>query len=109
MSQCAYEKDEDSSAPQFRTKVQHDVFYDHLVKKSVFAHKSIDWNYLEKFPSTHPLMAKFRNIGLLKFTQLICDWNETDLRQFYATMEIDWDGELITWITSTKKIYCYLC
>jgi hypothetical protein len=38
---CAYEKEEDSPTPQFRTKVQHDAFYGHLVKKSVFAHKSM--------------------------------------------------------------------
>jgi hypothetical protein len=44
---CAYEKKKDSQTPQFRTKVQHDAFYGHLVRKSMFAHKSIDWNYLE--------------------------------------------------------------
>jgi hypothetical protein len=69
----------------------------------VFAHKSIDWNYLEKYASTRPLMTKFQHIGLLKFTHLICDWNETAIRQFYATVEIDWEDELITWITSTRK------
>jgi hypothetical protein len=100
---CAYEKEKDSSTLQFWTMVQHDTFYGHLVKKSVFAHKSIDWNYFEKFVSTRPLMAKFQHNGLLKFTQLTCDWNEATIRQFYATVEIDWDDELITWITSTKK------
>jgi hypothetical protein len=39
---CTYEKEEDSPTLQFRIKVQNDAFYGHLVKKSVFAHKSID-------------------------------------------------------------------
>jgi hypothetical protein len=70
---CAYEKEDDSPSPQFLTKVQHDALYGHLVKKSVFAHKSIDRNYIEKFASTRPLMEKFQHIGLLKFTELTCD------------------------------------
>jgi hypothetical protein len=40
---------------------------------------------------------------LLKFTQFSCDWNETIIRQFYATVEVDWDEELVTWMTSTRK------
>jgi hypothetical protein len=48
-------------------------------------------------------MAKFHHIGLLKFTQFTCDWNDTAIRQFYATMDINWVDEHITWITSTRK------
>jgi hypothetical protein len=48
-------------------------------------------------------MAKFHHIGLLKFTQFICDWNDTAIRQFYATTDINWVDEHITWITSTRK------
>jgi hypothetical protein len=70
---CAYEQEEDSPTPQFRNKVQHDAFYGHLINKSVFAHKSIDQDYLDKYASTHPLKAKFQHIGLLKFTQFTCD------------------------------------
>jgi hypothetical protein len=40
---------------------------------------------------------------LLKFTQFTCDWNKTIIRQFYATIEIDWDKESITWITITRR------
>jgi hypothetical protein len=100
---CAYEKEEDFPTLQFQAKVQHDAFYGHLVKKYAFSHNSIDWNYLEKFASTHPLMAKFQHIGLLKFTQLTCDWNDTTIRQFYATFDVNCDDELITWITSNRK------
>jgi hypothetical protein len=67
------------------------------------AHKSIDWDYLDQYASTCPLKAKFQHIGLLKFTQFTCDWNETIIRQFYATMEIDWDEESITWMTATRR------
>jgi hypothetical protein len=99
----AYEQEEDSPTPQFRTNVQHDAFYGHLVNKSVFAHKSIDWDYLDKYASTRPLKAKFQHIGLLKFTQFTCDWNETIIIQFYATVEVDWKEDSVTWITSTRK------
>jgi hypothetical protein len=94
---CAYEQEEDSLTPQFWTKVQHDAFYGHLINKSVFAHKSIDWDYLDKYASTRPLNAnfKFQHIGLLKFTQFTCDWNETAITQFYATVEVDWEEESV--------------
>jgi hypothetical protein len=100
---CAYEYEENSLTPQFWTKVQHNAFNGHLLKKSVFADKSIDWDYLDQFASTHPLRTKFQHIGLLQFTQFTCDWNETIIRQFYATVEIDWDEESITWMTATRK------
>jgi hypothetical protein len=100
---CAYEREEDSPTPQFQTKVQHGAFYGHLVKKSMFSQKSIDWNYLEKYAPTRPLMEKFQHIGLLKFTQLTCDWNETAIRKIYPTVDIDWEDEMITWITSSRK------
>jgi hypothetical protein len=100
---CAYEHEEGSPTPQFWTKVKHDAFYGHLVNKFIFAHKSIDCDYLDKYASTHPLKAKFQHIGLLKFTQFTCDWNETIIRQFYANVEVDWDEESVTWMTSTRK------
>jgi hypothetical protein len=85
----AYEYEGNSPSSQFLTKVQHDAFHGHLLKKSVFAHKSIDWDYLDQYASTYSLKPKFQHIGLLKFTQFTCDQNETIIRQFYATVEID--------------------
>jgi hypothetical protein len=73
-----------------------DAFYGHLVNKSIFAHQSIDWDYLDKYASTCPLKAKFQHIVLLKFTQFTCDWNETIIRQFSATMEVDWEDGSVT-------------
>jgi hypothetical protein len=69
MSLMSYEHEEDSPTQQFQTKVHHDAFYGHLVNKSVFAHKSIDWDYLDKYASD----AKFQHIGLFKFIQFSCD------------------------------------
>jgi hypothetical protein len=94
---CSYEQKEDSLSPQFRTKVQHNAFYGHLINRS------IDWDYLDKYASTYPLKAKFQHIGLLKFTQFTCDWNDTIIRQFYATVEVDWEEDTISWITSSRK------
>jgi hypothetical protein len=48
-------------------------------------------------------MAKFQHISLLKFTQLTCDLNDTVIRQFYATLDINCHYEQITWITSSRK------
>jgi hypothetical protein len=44
-----------------------------LLKKSVFAHKSIDCDYLDQYASTRPVKAKFQHIGLLKFTKFTYD------------------------------------
>jgi hypothetical protein len=55
---CAYEYEDNSPTPQFWTNVQHNAFYGHLLKKSVFAHKSIDWDYLDQYASTRPLKVK---------------------------------------------------
>jgi hypothetical protein len=70
---CAYEYEKNSPTPQFWTKVQHDAFYGHLLKKSVFAHKSIDREYVDQYASTRTLKAKFQHVGLLKFTQFTSD------------------------------------
>jgi hypothetical protein len=106
---CAYEYEKNSPTPQFWTKVQHDAFYGHLLKKSVFAHKSIDRDYVDQYASTRTLKAKFQHVGLLKFTQFTSDWNETIIRQFYAIIEIDWDEESITWMTATFAEFAIAC
>jgi len=50
------------------------------------------------------LVARFETMGLTNFLQHRCGWNETIIRQFCATLEIDLDDEKLWWKTR-KKIY----
>jgi hypothetical protein len=40
----------------FHTKVQEEAFYGHLVNKTVFAHQTIDLNYMSSQPIMHDLI-----------------------------------------------------
>ena len=39
------------------------------------------------------LVDRFETMGLTNFLQHRCDWNETVVRQFYATLEINMEKE----------------
>jgi hypothetical protein len=43
--------------------------------------------------------TKLENLGLKPFLELRCDWNDTIIRQFYATYEMDFDAKNIKWMT----------
>jgi hypothetical protein len=45
------------------------------------------------------LVDKFENMGLTNSFQHRCDWNETVVCQFYATLEINMDEETLVWMT----------
>ena len=73
-----------------------------MVKKTVFKHQTIDLAYM----SLQPVMSaldRFEHMGLANFLQHMCDWNETVIRQFYATLEINMVEEKIWW--KTRKGY----
>jgi hypothetical protein len=48
--------------------------------------------------------TKLENLGLKPFLQHRCEWNETIIRQFYATYEMDFEAKNIKWMTG-KSIY----
>ena len=46
-------------------------------------------------PVMSALVDRFEYMGLANFLQHRCDWNETVIRQFYATLEINMVEEKI--------------
>ena len=88
----------------FQTQVQQDVFFGHMLRKTVFSHQTIDLAYMNNQAVMIDLVARFESMGLTDFLQHRCDWNETIIRQFYATVEIDLDEENLWWMTR-KRIY----
>ena len=70
------------------TMLQQDAYFGHLVKKTVFKHQTIDLGYMRTQPIMSALVDRFEKMGLANFLQHRCDWNETVIRQFYATLEI---------------------
>ena len=73
----------------FKTEVQKDAYFSHLVKKTVFKHQTIDLGYMRSQQVMSDLVDRFEQMGLANFLQHRCDWNETVIRQFYATLEIN--------------------
>ena len=51
------------------------------------------------------LVPRFESIGLTNFFQHRYDWNETIIRQFYATLEIDLVEEKFWWNTGKRTYY----
>ena len=89
----------------FSTMVQQDAYFGHLVKKNVLKHQTIDLAYMRSHPVMIELVDRFEAMGLGNFLQHRCDWNETVIRQFYATLEINMVEEKIWWKTGKRTYY----
>jgi hypothetical protein len=89
----------DTNVMFFHTQVQQDAFFGHMVKKTIFNHQTIVLAYLSSHAVMSDLVDTFETMGLYR-----CDWNETIIRQFYATLEINLDEEKFWWMTG-KRIY----
>jgi len=76
-----------------------------MVKKTVFKHQTIDLAYMRSQPVMTERVDRFEQIGLVSFLQHRCDWNETVIRQFYATLEISMEEEKIWWKTGMRIYY----
>ena len=85
--------------------VQQDAYFGHLVKKKVFKHQTIDLGYMRSQPVISTLVDRFEAMGLANFLQHRCDWNETVIRQFYATLEINMVEEKFWWKTGKRTYY----
>ena len=94
----------DTNILYFSTMIQQDAYFGHLVKKTVFKHQTIDLGYMRTQPIMSALVDRFEKMGLANFLQHRCDWNETVIRQFYATLEISMVEEKIWWKTG-KRVY----
>jgi hypothetical protein len=84
--------------------VQEQAFFSSLMECTVFAHQRVDFDYLESKPVLAGVATKHENLGLKQFLQHRCDWNETIIRQFYATYEMDFEAKNIMWMTG-KSVY----
>jgi len=103
----------------FKTKVQKDAYFGHLVKKNLFKHQNIDLAYMRSHTVMSALVDRFEVMGLANFLQHRCDWNETVIRQFYATLEINIVEETFWWTTGKRtyflvdnweeNLFCYIC
>jgi sulfur relay (sulfurtransferase) DsrC/TusE family protein len=51
------------------------------------------------------LVDRFEAMRLANFLQHRCDWNETVIRQFYATLEISMVDEKFWWKTRKRTYY----
>jgi hypothetical protein len=83
----------------FRTTMQEQAFFGSLMDCTVFAHQRVDFGYLEFKPVLAGVATKLENLGLKLFLEHRCDWNDTIIRQFYATYEMDFDAKNIKWMT----------
>ena len=73
----------------FKNEVQKDAYFGHLVKKNVLKHQTIDLGYMRSQQVMSDPVDRFEQMGLANFLQHKCDWNETVIRQFYATLVIN--------------------
>jgi hypothetical protein len=87
----------------FHTIVQEQAFFSSLLDCTVFAHQRVDFDYLESKPVLAGVATKLENLGLKPFLQHRCDWNETIIRQFYATYEMDFESKKIKWMTGKSE------
>jgi hypothetical protein len=79
--------------------MQEQTFFSSLMDCTVFAHQRVDFAYLESKPILAGVATKLENLGLKPFLEHRCDWNDTIIRQFYATYEMDFDAKNIKWMT----------
>jgi hypothetical protein len=63
---------------------------------TVFAHRRVDFGYLESKPVLAVVATKLKNLGLKPFLQHRCDWNDIIIIQFYATYEMDFDAKTLS-------------
>lgn len=74
-----------------------------MLNKVVFRHQTIDFNYMADYVVLYELVEKFENLGLKAFLEHRCDWNDTIIRQFYATVEVNMEEESLEWMTGQRK------
>jgi hypothetical protein len=98
-----YERASDTNDPFFHTQVQRDAFYGHLLDKVVFKHQWIDFIHMADYNVMYELVQRFEDLGIKEFMEHKCDWNDTVIRQFYATVEIVSIEEKLTWMTGKNR------
>jgi hypothetical protein len=83
--------------------MQEQAFFSSLMDCTVFAHHRVDFGYLESKSVLAGVATKLENLGLKPFLEHRCDGNDTIMRQFYATNEMDFDAKTIKWMTGKSE------
>jgi hypothetical protein len=99
----AYNRPRDTYNLYFRTTVQEQAFFNSLMDCTIFAHQRVDFGYLESKPVLAGVATKLENLGLKPFLKHRCYWNDTIIRQFYATYEMDFEAKNIKWMTGKSE------
>jgi hypothetical protein len=99
----AYNKPHDTHNLYFHTTVQEQAFFSSLMESAVFTHQKVDFDYLESKLVLAGVATKLENLGLKLFLQHRCDWNDTIVRQFYATYEMDFICKKMRWMTGKSE------
>jgi hypothetical protein len=100
----AYNQPRDTHNLYFHTIVQEQAFFSSFMECTIFVHHRVDFDYLESKLVLAGVATKLENLGLKHFLHHRCDWNETIIRQFYATYEMDFEAKNIMWMTG-KSVY----
>ena len=104
-----FHQQSDTNFLYFNTQVQQDAYSGYMVKKIVFKHQTIELAYMRSQPVMIELVDRFEQMGLVNFLQHRCDWNETVICQFYATLEISMEEEENLVENWDEGVLCYLC
>jgi hypothetical protein len=83
--------------------MQEQAFFSSLMDYTMFAHHRVDFGYLESKPVLAGVATKLENLGLKPFLEHRCDWNDTIIRQFSTTYEMDFDAKTIKWMTGKSE------
>jgi hypothetical protein len=83
--------------------VQQDAFFGVLLDNKVFQHKYIDWDFVSGFLVMCGLVPIFKELLLYEFCKHKCNWNDNAIRQFYATVQIDFVNEKKHWMIGTRR------
>jgi hypothetical protein len=102
-SSYQYALDRSTNNVFFHTHVQEDAFFGHLLFKEFHKHQTIDFGYLLEQLVMCDLVPKFETLGLRPFLEHRCGWNATIVRQFYATLEINFKDQTLEWMTGHHK------
>ena len=91
-------------SPYFHTKIPYKLFWGEFIDKSMQDSLWISWSYLESFPYIQSLVEMFRHMGFMKVMALKHNWNESVVHQFYATLDVDMEGESFVWMIGKEQL-----
>ena len=65
--------------------------------------KWVDWDFMSKYEPLHALLSKIEEAGLRNAMTLQHNWSEAVIKQFFPTLEVNYEKETIKWMTGRGK------